>query len=113
MPIGDFEREVLRLIAANRHPASFVGGTTVLNQSAGTSRSSEVVLRKHQPLSPEQAAALLERSRTQSAPTPEDEAAVAQVMARSRAGHALGAHGQGAPTVPFIPAWGQAPGTGR
>ena len=26
MPLGDFEREVLRLLAANRHPDSFVGG---------------------------------------------------------------------------------------
>jgi hypothetical protein len=41
MPIGDFECEVLRLIAANRNPDSFVGGATVLNQAAGTPRSSE------------------------------------------------------------------------
>ena len=41
MPIGDFEREVLRVIAANRNPDSFVGGATVLNQSANTPRTSE------------------------------------------------------------------------
>lgn len=41
MPIGDFEREVLRLIAANRNPDSFVGGATVLNQATGTLRTSE------------------------------------------------------------------------
>jgi bifunctional DNA-binding transcriptional regulator/antitoxin component of YhaV-PrlF toxin-antitoxin module len=35
-----------------------------------------IVLRKHQPLTSEQCAALLERSRSQPSPTPEDEAAV-------------------------------------
>ncbi len=39
-----------------------------------------LVLRKHQPLSPVQAAALLERSRSQPAPTPEDDAAVEQAV---------------------------------
>lgn len=43
-----------------------------------------LVLRKHQPLSPVQAAALLERSRAQPAPTPEDEAAVAQAIGEFR-----------------------------
>jgi hypothetical protein len=41
-----------------------------------------VVLRKHQPLSPGQAAALLERSRSQSKPTPEDDAAVEQAFVK-------------------------------
>ena len=41
MPIGDFEREVLRVIAANRNPDSFVGGGTVLNQSSASPRASE------------------------------------------------------------------------
>ena len=44
-----------------------------------------LVLRKHQPLSPEQAAALLERSRSQPAPTLKDDAAVAQVVGEVRA----------------------------
>ena len=44
-----------------------------------------LVLRKHQPLAPEQAAALLERSRSQPAPTPEDDAAVAQAISEVRA----------------------------
>ena len=44
-----------------------------------------LVLRKHQPLSPEQAAALLERSRSQPAPTPEDDAAVTQAIGEVRA----------------------------
>ena len=39
-----------------------------------------IVLRKHQPLAPEQCAELLERSRSQPAPTSEDEAAVAQAI---------------------------------
>jgi len=39
-----------------------------------------IVLRKHQPLVPDQCANLLERSRSQPAPTPEDEAAVAQAI---------------------------------
>ena len=85
MPLGPLEQEVLRVLASNRNPDSFVGGTTVLNQSAGTSRSSEGVLRKHQPLAPEQAAGLLEHSRSQLAPTPEDEATVAQAIGAVRA----------------------------
>ena len=43
MPLGDFEREVLRLLAANRHPDSFVGGGTVLHQSPDSLRSSKDV----------------------------------------------------------------------
>jgi AbrB family looped-hinge helix DNA binding protein len=39
-----------------------------------------LLLRKHQPLSPEQCAALLERSRSQSKPTPEDDAAIEQAI---------------------------------
>jgi bifunctional DNA-binding transcriptional regulator/antitoxin component of YhaV-PrlF toxin-antitoxin module len=44
-----------------------------------------IVLRKHQPLTPEQCAALLEQSRSQPQPTPEDDAAVAQVIREARA----------------------------
>jgi hypothetical protein len=40
MPIGDFEKEVLRTIAANRNPDSFVGGATVLHQSPASPRAS-------------------------------------------------------------------------
>ncbi len=43
MPIGDFERELLRLLAANRHPDSFVGGGTVLHQSPASPRTSKDV----------------------------------------------------------------------
>lgn len=43
MPLGDFEREVLRLLAANRAPDSFVGGGTVLHQSPDSPRSSKDV----------------------------------------------------------------------
>jgi hypothetical protein len=43
MPLGDFEREVLRLLAANRHPDSFVGGATVLHQSSESPRTSRDV----------------------------------------------------------------------
>src|SRR5947207_2648169 len=43
MPLGDFEREILRLLAANRNPDSFVGGATVLHQSSGSPRSSRDV----------------------------------------------------------------------
>ena len=32
MPLGAFEREVLRLLAVNRNPDSYVAGATVLNQ---------------------------------------------------------------------------------
>lgn len=41
MPIGDFEREVLRTIAGNRHPDSFVGGATVLHQAPRSPRASQ------------------------------------------------------------------------
>ena len=43
MPLGDFEREVLRLLAANRNPDSFVGGATVLHQAADSPRASRDV----------------------------------------------------------------------
>ncbi len=43
MPLGDFEREVLRLLAANRNPDSFVGGATVLHQQPDSPRRSEDV----------------------------------------------------------------------
>lgn len=39
-----------------------------------------ILLRKHQPLAPEQCAELLERSRSQPAPTAEDDAAVEQAI---------------------------------
>ena len=44
-----------------------------------------IVLRKHQPLTPEQCAALLERSRSQPKPTPEDDAAVEHAVREVRA----------------------------
>ena len=44
-----------------------------------------IVLRKHQPLTPEQCATLLERSRSQPKPTAEDDAAVEQVVRDVRA----------------------------
>ena len=34
MPLGNFEREVLRVLAANRNPDSFIGRATVLHQAA-------------------------------------------------------------------------------
>ena len=43
-----------------------------------------LLLRKHQPLSPEQCAALLERSRSQSKPAPEDDDAVEQAIREVR-----------------------------
>ena len=43
-----------------------------------------IVLRKRQPLTAEQCAALLESSRAQSKPTPEDDAAVEQVIREVR-----------------------------
>ena len=44
-----------------------------------------IVLRKHQPLTQEQCAALLERSRSQPDPTAEDDAAVALAIREARA----------------------------
>ena len=43
-----------------------------------------IVLRKNQPLTPEQCAALLERSRSQSRPTSEDDVAVEQAIREVR-----------------------------
>lgn len=43
MPLGVFETEVLRLLAAQRSPDSYVGGATVLHQSAASPRASEDV----------------------------------------------------------------------
>jgi len=44
-----------------------------------------IVLRKRQPLTPEQCATLLERSRCQPKPTPEDDAAVEDAIREVRA----------------------------
>src|SRR5947208_9762423 len=43
MPLGDFEREVMRTLAASRHPDSFVAGATVLHQAPDSPRRSEDV----------------------------------------------------------------------
>ncbi len=43
MPLGDFEREVLRLLAAQRNPDSFIAGATVLHQAADSPRASQDV----------------------------------------------------------------------
>ena len=43
MPLGAFERQVLRLLAANRNPDSFVAGATVLNQDPASIRASKDV----------------------------------------------------------------------
>lgn len=40
MPLGDFEREVLRTIATNRNPDSFLGGATVLHRAPDSPRTS-------------------------------------------------------------------------
>ena len=40
MPPGSFESQVLRLLAANRSPESFVAGASVLNQSPDSPRTS-------------------------------------------------------------------------
>lgn len=43
MPLGAFEREVLRLLAASRNPDSYVAGATVLHRSADSPRASRDV----------------------------------------------------------------------
>lgn len=43
MPLGDFESDVLRLLAAQRSPDSYVGGATVLHQSPDSPRASQDV----------------------------------------------------------------------
>lgn len=43
MPLGEFEREVLRLLAVNRNPNSYVAGATVLNQNPASPRTSRDV----------------------------------------------------------------------
>ncbi|MBI3880308.1 MAG: nucleotidyl transferase AbiEii/AbiGii toxin family protein [Verrucomicrobia bacterium] len=41
MPLGEFEREVLLLLAGNRNPDSYVAGATVLNQHPASPRTSK------------------------------------------------------------------------
>jgi hypothetical protein len=43
MPLGAFEQEVLRLLAVNRNPDSYVAGATVLNQDPASPRTSKDV----------------------------------------------------------------------
>ena len=43
MPLGEFEREILRFLARGRSPESYVGGATVLHQSPDSPRSSKDV----------------------------------------------------------------------
>ena len=43
MPLGDFEGEVLRVLAANRNPDSFLAGATVLHQASDSPRASRDV----------------------------------------------------------------------
>lgn len=43
MPLGDFEREVMRTLAGGRNPDSFVAGGTVLHQAADSPRRSQDV----------------------------------------------------------------------
>ncbi len=62
--------------SAQLHP----GDTLDIRLYKGT-----IVLRKHQRLTEEQCAALLERSRAQSRPAPEDDAAVEQSILEVRA----------------------------
>jgi AbrB family looped-hinge helix DNA binding protein len=65
-----------------RHDAQLQPGDTLEVQLyKGT-----IVLRKRQPLTPEHCAALLERSRAQPKPGPEDAAAVEQAIREVRAG---------------------------
>jgi bifunctional DNA-binding transcriptional regulator/antitoxin component of YhaV-PrlF toxin-antitoxin module len=61
---------------AHLHP----GDTLDLQFYKGT-----ILLRKHQPLTPEQCAALLERSRSQSEPTVDDDAVVEEAIREVRA----------------------------
>ena len=41
MPLGEFERQVLRLLAANRNPDSYVAGATILHRSDNSPRASQ------------------------------------------------------------------------
>ena len=43
MPLGALEHELLRLLAVNRNPDSYVAGATVLNQNAASPRTSKDV----------------------------------------------------------------------
>ena len=65
-------------LRANAHLKA--GDTLDVHYYKGT-----IVLRKHQPLTPEQCAALLERSRSQPKPTSEDDATVEQAVREVRA----------------------------
>ena len=43
MPLGAFEHAVLRVLATNRNPDSYVAGATVLNQNPASPRTSKDV----------------------------------------------------------------------
>jgi hypothetical protein len=43
IPLDAFEQQVLRLLAANRNPDSYVAGATVLNQNPAFPRTSKDV----------------------------------------------------------------------
>ncbi len=41
MPLGDFEKQILRLLAANRNPESYVAGATVFLRREDSHRQSQ------------------------------------------------------------------------
>ena len=49
MPLTDYQRAVLRLLAANRSPDSYVAGGTVVNQGDATPRYSNDIDLFHDP----------------------------------------------------------------
>ena len=58
MPLGEFEREVLRLLAANRNPESYVAGATVFLRRSGSHRQSQDIEVFHDTLESLNSAAL-------------------------------------------------------
>jgi hypothetical protein len=90
MPLGVFEREVLRCIAVNRNPDSFVAGANVIHQAPDSPRASQDVDVFHD--APEKLAAsvtadlaALDAAGFETAKTKEDEFFVRAQVAR--AGH--------------------------
>ena len=57
MPIADFEKAILRLLAANRNPESFVAGATLLLRGETSHRRSQEIDAKGKPVTPDPASA--------------------------------------------------------
>ncbi len=86
MPLGDFEIEVLRVIAINRNPDSFLAGGTVLNQAADSPRISRDLDIFHDDIPQLEAAAIADVAALQNAGFTVDVTRSGQTLLRASVG---------------------------